>query len=246
MRILFTLLSIDAGNKMYIESAKRLVSELLEKTNHDIVVSSNNASHFKVFENERFKVRNNIDKNSVLQYKTEFNYNLKYHCFDDLVGEYDCVIYLDCDIKIGHWSIDSENIIKKSLKNYDFLADRFECVLSDQINEYQNGGRPLFSHKIRSYDILKRFNSLDDIMNSKLPSEHFLIFRYDKTRLDKFKDKWSELNTYLQNKNGDGGSWGDGFEIGISARHAGYHKTLTYNQNIWEHKLGFIFNGNKY
>ena len=42
MKILFTLLSIDCGNTMYLNSAKRLISEILTQTNHDVLLSTNN------------------------------------------------------------------------------------------------------------------------------------------------------------------------------------------------------------
>jgi hypothetical protein len=38
MKILFTLLSIDCGNKMYLQSAHRLINELLEQTNQDVLL----------------------------------------------------------------------------------------------------------------------------------------------------------------------------------------------------------------
>jgi hypothetical protein len=82
-------------------------------------------------------------------------------------------------------------------------------------------------------------------MNSQLPSEHFLIFKYDKEKLNKFQERWKEMNDHLQSINGDGGSWGDGFEIGVSARYAGFHKTIEVSHGIWHGTLGFIFNGNK-
>jgi hypothetical protein len=82
-------------------------------------------------------------------------------------------------------------------------------------------------------------------MLSRLPSEHFLLLKNNTNKITKFYQKWQMLNHYLQSINGDGGSWGDGFEIGISARHAGFHKTIEISQGEWDGVLGFKFNGNK-
>ena len=83
-------------------------------------------------------------------------------------------------------------------------------------------------------------------MLSLLPSEHFLILKNEENKIRKFYDKWKELNDYLQSINGEGGSWGDGFEIGISARCAGFHQPIEINQGAWDGILGFKFNGNKF
>jgi hypothetical protein len=129
---------------------------------------------------------------------------------------------------------------------YDFGATRLNCSMRGSVQEYIETGRTLFSHKLHSYKIIENFNDLDDIMNSLLPSEHFLILKNDTTKVQKFYQKWEELNNWLQSINGSGGSWGDGFEIGVSARYAGFHKTVEINQGMWDNILGFKFNGNKY
>ena len=82
-------------------------------------------------------------------------------------------------------------------------------------------------------------------MESCLPSEHFLIFKYNKEKLEKFAYKWGELNSILQNQDGGNGSWGDGFEIGISAKYAGYDNIFDLHSGDLQTQFGFIFNGNK-
>jgi hypothetical protein len=181
-----------------------------------------------------------------LKYGSEFNYNLKYNAFENISSEYDVIIYLDCDIKLDGWDNNSENYIENIFKNHDFGATRLNCSMIDSINEYKKTGRTLFSHKINSYKILEKYGDNDDIMSSLLPSEHFLIFKNDTDKIRKFYEKWKELNEYLQSINGNGGSWGDGFEIGISARCAGFHNPIEINQGTWDCILGFKFNGNKF
>ena len=73
MKILFTILSIDSGNVMYLQSAKRLVNEILDQTKHDVLVSTNNLNFFEDISSNRFFIRNNIDTSCILKYGSEFN-----------------------------------------------------------------------------------------------------------------------------------------------------------------------------
>ena len=246
MKILFTLLSIDSGNSMYLQSAKRLVNEILNQTQHDVLVSTNNLGFFEDVSSDRFISRDNIDPSCILKYGSEFNYNLKYNAFENIPGAYDIIIYLDCDIKLDGWNQNSDNHIEHIFKNYDFGATRLNCSMIGSVNEYRETGRTLFSHKINSYKILEKYSDTDDIMLSLLPSEHFLIFKNDADKLKHFYEKWKELNEHLQSINGGGGSWGDGFEIGVSARYAEFHNPIEINQGTWDGILGFKFNGNKF
>ena len=246
MKILFTILSIDSGNVMYLQSAKRLVNEILDQTQHDVLVSTNNLNFFEDISSERFFLRDNIDDSCTLKYGSEFNYNLKYNAFDNIPSKYNIIIYLDCDIKLDGWNIESDNHIESIFKNYDFGATRLNCSMIGSVNEYRKTGRTLFSHKINSYKILEKYSDSDDIMLSLLPSEHFLIFKNSENKIKKFYEKWRELNEHLQSINGEGGSWGDGFEIGISARYAGFHDPIEINQGTWDGIFGFKFNGNKF
>jgi hypothetical protein len=248
MKILFTLLCIDANNSMYSDAARRLINEILNNTQHDILLSSNSSQLLTEFStHNRVTVRDNISNtNSTLMYGGEFNYNLKYHAFQDIPKNYDVIIYLDCDIKLDGWNANSDEYIKNIFNDYEFGATRLNCSMFGSIEEYKKNGRTLFSHKIESYKIIENYSENDDIMLSLLPSEHFLIFKNDPIKLIKFYQRWKELNSHLQSIEGRGGSWGDGFEIGVSARYAGFHKTIEIGQGTWDGILGFKFNGNKY
>ncbi len=246
MKVLFTLLSIDSGNKMYLESAKRLVKEILTQTKHDVLMSTNKINFFDDISSNRFFIRDNIDPSCILTYGSEFNYNLKYKAFEHIPNDYDIIIYLDCDIKLDGWNSNSDEHIESIFKKYDFGATRLNCSMIDSVNEYKRTGKTLFSHKINSYKILQNYSDNDDIMLSLLPSEHFLIFKNDVSKIKKFYERWKELNDHLQSIRGEGGSWGDGFEIGISARYAGFHKSIEITHSMWHSILGFKFNGNKF
>jgi hypothetical protein len=248
MKILFTLLCIDSNNSMYSDAARRLVHEILNNTSHDILLSTNSSNLLDEFSNNnRIIVRNNISNtNSIIMYGGEFNYNLKYHAFQDIPTDYDIIIYLDCDIKLDGWNNSSDKYIINTFTKYEFGATRLNCSMKGSIDEHHKSGRTLFSHKIESYKIIENYHENDDIMLSLLPSEHFLILKNNPIKLKKFYERWKELNNHLQSIDGRGGSWGDGFEIGISARYAGLHKTIEISHGVWDGVLGFKFNGNKY
>jgi hypothetical protein len=128
--------------------------------------------------------------------------------------------------------------------SYDFVATRLNCILKNEVKQHIETGSALFSHKILSYNVLS-WDLNDPIMDSCLPSEHFLIFKYNKEKLEIFANKWSELNGIMQSQNGGNGSWGDGFEMGISAKYAGYDNLYDLNYGDLQNHFGFFFNGNK-
>jgi hypothetical protein len=245
MKILFTLLSIESKNNNYLLSAKELIKEILLQTKHDILLSTNNVEFFSDINDERIIIRNNIDDTSKFQYNGEFNYNLKYHAFKNIPPQYDYIIYLDCDIKLENWTTDSDSYFLNTISKYDFAATRLNCVLSDEIGYYLNNQNCLFKHKIVLYNILEKYKNDDDILKSQLPSEHFFILKNDTEKINMFQQKWKEQNDELQKTGCSSCSWGDGFEIGISARFAGLNNTFEVNFWEWCYLLGFKFNGNK-
>lgn len=246
MKILFTILSISTNNDRYLNASKNLVNELLLNTKHDILLTTNNIEFFKDIINPRLIIRNNLPQDSVLEYRggAEFNFNLKYLSFKDIPYGYDVIFYIDGDIKNEFWDQRSDDRLKSLMESYEWVATRLNCVLKNEVKQYNDTGDCLFSHKIRSYDILS-WDINDDLMESCLPSEHFLIFKYDKEKLDRFSYKWGELNSIMQSMNGGNGCWGDGFEIGISARYAGYNNLIDLYPGELQTKFGFVFNGNK-
>jgi hypothetical protein len=246
MKVLFTFLSIARNTDMYLNASYKLANEILENTPHDVLITTNEVEFFEGITSERFNVRNNVPKDSVLAYKdnSEFNYNLKYLAFKDLPEGYDVIFYLDGDIKSLFWDDLSQERLTILMEKYDWVATRLDSVLINEVNQHKKIGGALFSHKINSYGVLN-WEDTDPLLNSHLPSEHFLIFKYDKEKLKKFSDKWSELNSILQEQNGGYGSWGDGFEMGISAKYAGYDNKFDLSYGDLQTHFGFLFNGNK-
>jgi len=239
MKILFTLLSI--GEK-YSKSCTMLTQELLEYTPYDILISTNNLEYFPKYR-QRVQVRENIESEVMLSYGSEFNYNLKYHAFKNIPEGYDAIIYLDCDIKSNFWTDKSTALIQELFLNHDFVATRLNCTITTQLKELDETGNCLFSHKLNSYDVKNWKNK--SLYESKLPSEHFFGFRYNKQKLNTFYIKWRELNYQLQATGGTNKSWGDGFEIGVAAYAAGYHNSYDLDFGRQQTILGFQLNGNK-
>lgn len=251
MKILFTLLCIDANQKMYIDASKSLINEILSKTESDILVSTNSDDLLhSCANNSRILARDNISNtNSILRYNDvsngEFNYNLKHFAFQDIPEHYDAIIYLDCDIKLEKWTTEAQNLIQKTIDNYEMGATRTNCVLKDDVSYLNSGISCLFTHKIMAYKIRETYPENDPIYLSKLPSEHFLIFKNIPDKIKKFQLEWSNLNNYLQSINGGYGSWGDGFEIGIAAQKAGITNIVEITHWEWSRVMGLTFNGNK-
>ena len=203
MKILFTMLSLSVKGDMYLTASKNLINEILSNTQHDVLLTTNNVGFFDDVKNSRLLVRNNVPEDSILNYRNgvEFNYNLKYLAFKNIPEGYDVIFYVHGDIKNTFWNQVSEDNIKSLMITYDWVATRLNCVLKDEVERYKNTGGCLFSHKIQSYNILD-WDVNDKLMESRLPSEHFLIFKYNKEKLDMFSNKWSELNSIIQSQNG--------------------------------------------
>jgi hypothetical protein len=245
MKVLFTILAIETNNDFYLQTVLRLTKEIILNTPHSVLISTNNESFFKSIKSDRVFVRDNIEKTSILKYRNiEFNYNLKYHCFLDLPENYEVIFYLDGDIKSNFWNEESDNLLNTLVSNFDFVATRLECVLKHEVGYLKDLGKCLFEHKIIPYKILE-WNENDLLMDASLPSEHFLIFKYNKEKIQNFANKWRDFNYQLQELDGGYGSWGDGFEIGISAKYAKYDSTYNLSFGDLETKFGFKFNGNK-
>lgn len=248
MRLLFTIISIESRLSHYLESAKLLTNEILNKTKHDVIISTNRPDYFDNLKSDRLVIRNNIRENSIIDYPSgEFNYNLKHHAFLELPENYDYIIYLDCDIKLHNWTEKSDEWFINEMEGFDFAADGLNRDLKNMFQWFLNDEDCLFKHKLNSYDFKDRYKIEDELINNTfLPSEHILIFKNEPKKIKSFQESWEKQNNYLQDKNGGNGSWGDGFEIGVSAFDAGFNKIKHLGTNYWKELFGFEFNGNKY
>jgi len=244
MRGVFTLLSVNCGNPMYLDATSNLIDEILNRTDFDIILTTNEVIYFSNKINNRVIIREINDSSLILKYSAGFNYNLKFLSFQNIPEKYDYIIYLDGDIKLKGWRQESINLIERLLENNEVIGTRLDAVLKNEYNYYLDNMSNTFSHKFDSYEILK-YNLNDDIFESRLPSEHFLILKNVPNKIKTFADNWCEMNTFLQNKNGEGGSHCDAFEIGISLRKAELNDMFDMSYGDTVTILGFEFNGNK-
>lgn len=246
MKILFTILCVNSNQKIYLDYGKNLVNEILSLTNHDVLLTTNDVDFYSDIINPRFTVRNNLTENLILRYSSgaEFNYNLKFLAFKDIPTKYDAIFYLDCDVKLINWTTRADDLLDEILSEYDFIATRLNCVLRNEMSQLNDTGNCLFRHKVLSYNI-NSYDKDDKIFNSALPSEHYFILKNDPERVKMFYERWSQLNDELQKLNGGNGSWGDGFEIGLSANYANFNKILNQGYSTFEVDFGMLFNGNK-
>lgn len=244
MNIVFTFLAINCGNPMYLEASSNLINEIIEQTNFDIILTTNEPKYFSNKPKERVHIREITDKSISFKFDSGFNYNLKYLCFENIPSKYDAVIYLDGDIKLNGFRDESINLIKNILTENEVIGTRFNAVLRDEFNYYTNNISDLFTHKIKTYEIDK-YELTDKIFNSRLPSEHFLILKNVPNKVSKFAEHWASMNKILEKKNGIGGAHCDAFEIGISLNEANFEKIYDIQFGDSMTILGFIFNGNK-
>lgn len=239
MKTLVLLLSIDAdcsGN--YIQSTKYLISEILDQTEYDILITTNMVDSFE--KSDRVFVREANLKNKDILVCRQFNYNLKHLCFENIPYTiYDCLIYLDSDVQLTGWKLNNMDAqLRQMLKEYDVIGERFECTMEDQIENYASGEKCLFQHKLKAY---AGAISIPEhiISTARFPSEHALVFKSD-SRVVNFAAYWNVLNSLFQDY-GKEKPWGDGFEIGLSLAYAGYEKVVNLKmRNV------LLFNGHKY
>ena len=245
MRILFTLLAIQTRNEMYLEAARTLTQEIIELTKHDVLITTNNVRFFDSIASSRVKVRNNIPEDQILSYTSEFNYNTKHLAFEGIPSEYDVIFYMDCDVKLAYWNEKSDAFVEKLISTHEYGATRLNAYLGTSIDEHNQKGKSLFTHKILSYGFTE-LSADDPIRQARLPSEHFLIFKNIPDKIDAFYRHWRDQDKLLQVKNASSGSWGDGFEIGIAVHLAKFINLADINHGDSVTILGIRFNGNKH
>jgi hypothetical protein len=239
MKTLFTILAIG---KTYAIYSIQLINDILTKTNHDVFISTDCPEYFSL--NERVIIKHiDLDKDKNKK-NNSFNYNLKYYCFENLPEKYDIIIYLDCDTKLTLWNdINFENYINFQWdRGYNFIGTRINANLNYHLFNHEKTGIDLFSHKIEAYEI-KSDTINKNWLDAGMPSEHYFIMKYNKEQMDIFCKTWKNFNKIMQDKNNET-TWGDAFEIGISAREAGYVLSSANCAGI-DNSFEIEFNGNK-
>lgn len=245
MKTLFTVVAFSIkGLDNYLESAKKLAENIISNSPHDILITTNKKEYFKDIESSRVIVREHSDPDLKFIINSEFNYNSKYEAFINLPQGYDVIFYVDCDIKLTHWDDKTEEYLKDFFSKYDFGATRLNATFNYHYHSYKETKQDLFWHKFEGHELLN-VDSNDVIFSAVFPSEHYLIFKYNKEALEKFAQEWKKLSFFLQNKDNPYGTLCDGFEIGLALARANITNVKEIHWVDHVVILGLQFNGNR-
>jgi hypothetical protein len=233
MKYVFNTLSI--GENHTRDYTLKLARDILDKTNHDLLVTTDapeiltneySSPRIKIHKVDRSKLRIRLYTNEALL-GSDFNFNLKYLCFEQLIGtDYDFIINTDCDNSV-EWFEDGEvdeYLNERLVAGYDFHAPRAEWKVEHLVADWFKNPTPgsnIMWHKIVNYGITQE--SAKPFFNASLPAEHVLVLQNDKTKLEKFYLYWKEMHDHLCALPYTHGTWAEGYEIGVASYKAGYN-----------------------
>jgi len=234
------------GSEIYTTFANRLISDVLNKTPFDIMVTTNSPNSFNNI-SSRILIRDEQLNNHKVHVKF-FNQMLKFFAIRDIDSKYDWVLYLDCDA--GFMSDVNIPEIEQYLTDnieYDMFAVRTNATLIGEeeiIKNYLSNpdkekiNSPIFYEKFKFYDIKPEWRG------ACLPSEHILLLKNNE-KLQLMSNEFEKFCIQFENQTNNPIIAADmeAFEIGVSAHLAGYKvKDLGH----WGHhellKVGFNLN----
>jgi hypothetical protein len=234
-------------SEIYTTFAKRLISDVLTKTPYDVMISTNESSHFEEYQYNNRVIINNctLDEHKTNVYA--FNQLLKFYAIKNIHSKYEWVLYLDCDAgfteKIDEHAIESY-LTQLDSMGFDMSALRTDATYDLSKKEFvESNGRtewpkPLFNDKFTFYGIN------DNWSGAKFPSEHILLIKNN----EKLKVMASEFETFCFKFEGQDESNiitydMEAFEIGVSAHLAKYNMCeMTWNRQCDLFKVGFNYN----
>jgi len=228
----------------YVLSAHKLINDIMTKTTYDFRLITNSISEFLIYKKSSYSNRITIVEDNLIEDQLivgKFNQLLKYKIFFGIPSEYDWILYLDCDVGFSN-SVNHESI-KSLTKTYyengcDFLGTRTHFILKDQLIDHEEKikycndndidfvpwgiNSNLFSPKFVYYDVTSE-NIPQEWLDVKLPDEHMFYFKNsNKTELMGYKLK-DFCKKYENQLGGEIITISiEAFEIGISAKMAGY------------------------
>lgn len=253
---------LKAGSQIYATFANRLIKSAMEFTPFDFRLATNEPDLFKeALETwpDRFSLL--VDKLEHNQVQVgPFNQLLKFFALKNIPQQYDYVLYLDCDA--GFRAPINMDIVEKEVQlmeseGYNGMVNRAHTeYLMQCLTEHEQfqlpgneGKKNMFSHKFRFYNITSE-NIPVEWTDATLPCEHILFLKNESDRLQRMSDKISEFNDKLEIQVNqpyiECASDMEAFEIGISAKLAGYkfqelnsyhhHDVfqVTFNGSNWE------------
>lgn len=244
----FVITTLSIGENYTRDYTCRLIEDVLNLSDIDIYVttdfesiikekfSNNPRIHVSVVDRKNIKTRIKVGNLS-----DDFNFNLRYLCFEPVKDLEDTVvIFTDCDNSFDWWDKNSiEGFTSEMIKNgYDLFAPRLTYIWEDFKADYISKNvreQGLFWHKIYNYDLDLNSTEWD---KAPLPAEYLLIFYNKDKKLNKFYEQWKYFHDYLINKETSDGTWAEGFEIGVSSFIAGFKGfDIGWNHHIWSRVL---------
>lgn len=261
MNILVSTISFINFNKpgaeIYATFADRLVSDVMEKTPYDVMVSTNYPEFFqeKVDKyGERIIINYDPLDNHKIAVKS-FNQLLKFFAIKNIDSKYDYVLYLDCDAGLIENNIPEQ--INRHLNEweslgFDAFACRTDCTFNEELDRFKTvestqkySDKSIFHGKFFLYPEYQE--KLEKYVGACFPSEHILLLKNNhklQTMAEIFEDfcfkyvERQDINNLICEDM-------EAFEIGMSAHLAGYKfKDL----GSWGHHdlLKVKFNGNNW
>ena len=258
------------GAEIYAIFAKRLINDIMTKTVHDIMITTNEIEHFndEISQyGERIIIREEKLENHIL-FLGVFNQLLKFYTIKNIDPKYDWVLYLDCDAGLtGDWNNDeiTSTITNWKSLGYDMMGTRTNAIVGQELkkheeldiihkNEIANGNlthynpRNLFSDKFIFYNVSTQ-NGPFEWLEAMMPSEHVLLIK-NNDKLQKMADIFEDFCYKFETQDKDFPITVDmeAFEIGVSAKLAGYNMgdfgnyglyvilKVQCNHNNWEKK----------
>jgi len=265
------LTTLSLGAEYTSEYTIRLIKDVLELSSLDLYVTTNCRDVIEgVYgQNERIKIKDINLKDVKIRIPMgenkggdDFNFNLKYLCFEPVMKFTDALIlYTDCDNSFDWWDeqVVEEYTTRNFQQGFDFLApragltvqtciDSFNAQCEKDETHYQSS--TLIWHKFFNYDMVSTSPlRVSDSHTPKwgpagLPAEHLLLFYNTGNKLEKFVEQWKWFHDYLVNREYTWGTWAEAFEIGVSAYLAGFNvRDIGYSDPVWGKII--TFNGYK-
>jgi hypothetical protein len=256
MKIIFSTLSL--GKAYTTDYSLKLINDVLTKTNHSIAITTDCVDIIKEkYPDQERIILKEINRNDLTLrintdwgtgYGDDFNFNMRYMCFDQVKELEDyVVIFTDCDNALRWWDEEKiQNWLKENIDlGYEFFAPRNGLTLKHFLDDYKNQNEKhhgIFWHKLYNYNLLE--NPKPEWDDAPLPAEFLLIFYNKNKKLIKFYEQWKWFHDFLVNKGISYGTWAEGFEIGISTLVANMKPLdIGWCHDIWSKAI--IANGYK-
>lgn len=251
------------GAEIYIKFAKRQIADVMSKTPYDYRLITNEAHQFEDVV-AAFPARVTITEDLLVGERImvgPFNQMLKYKTMRDVPAKYDWLWYMDCDAGICE-TVNTDKIDALAdawvSAGFDIIGTRTNAVLSGELLDHERkikewetkkaAGEPnpylvtnLFSAKFIFYNVSSESGPFE-WMDACLPSEHVLFIK-NSEKLAKMAAAFKKFNEKFEKQTIPLITWDmEAFEIGVSAKIAGYKMGDFGNAHGDDFKVRFNYN----